>query len=275
MTVQTLLKTLREALSPYDAQIIAESLLKCSHTELILRSGEKLSDEIVREAMRMKERREQGEPIQYITGEWRFFGRDYVVGEGVLIPRDDTEVLVAESLRLIPENTPMKVLDLCAGSGIIAITIKKERPLCEVFAVEKSDRAFSYLTQNTQKHHADVNCILSDLNDCVVEFPDGSLDLIVSNPPYIKTADLPALQREVQFEPKLALDGGSSGYDFYESIIALYTDKLRQGGYFAFEIGEDQSGYIAELLTNAGFGDIHLYKDIGNIPRAITAKKIF
>lgn len=273
MTVKALLNTLRRSLSPYDAQLILESLLDCTRTDLILRADEELSDEIVSQAVNMKEQRDRGEPIQYLIGKWGFFGREYIVGKGVLIPRDDTEVLVAECLRLIPEDKPMKALDLCAGSGIIAITVKKERPLCTVFAVEKSDQAFSYLLQNIEKHQADVSCILSDLKDCADSFSDGSLDLIVSNPPYIRSSDLPTLQKEVQFEPLLALDGGESGYDFYENIISLYQRKLRRGGYFAFEIGEDQSGYIAKLLTNAGFEDIHLYNDIQNIPRAITAKK--
>ncbi len=271
MTVRQLSKLLKDALSPLDAQAILQTLLGCSHTQLILCADEELSDEIISKALSMKERREQGEPIQYITGTWSFLGRDYLVGKGVLIPRDDTEVLVTQSLRLIPEDRKMTILDLCAGTGIIAVTIKKERPLCEVFAVEKGEEAFSYLTRNVRKHDVEVRCILSDLKDCVKEFPDGSLDMIVSNPPYIKKEDLPSLQREVQYEPALALDGGESGYDFYESIIALYQNKLKKGGYLAFEIGEGQSEYITSLLTDAGFDAIHIYNDIQNIPRAITA----
>lgn len=274
MTVRLLNKLLSDALSPFDAQAILETLLGCDHTQLILRADEALSDEIILKALSMKDRREQGEPIQYITGTWTFMGRDYEVGEGVLIPRDDTEVLVRESLKLIPKDQECNILDLCSGTGIIAVTIKKERPLCRVSAVEKSERAFSYLQKNSEKHHAEIRCILSDLKDCADDFSDGSLDLIVSNPPYIRTEDLSTLQKEVQFEPALALDGGASGYDFYESIIALYRGKLKAGGYFAFEIGEGQSEYVTQLLQNAGFADIHITNDIQNIPRAITGKKM-
>lgn len=275
MTVRQLSKLLKDSLSPLDAQAILQTLLVCDHTQLILRSDEEISDEIVSKALSMKERREQGEPIQYITGSWSFMGREYAVGEGVLIPRDDTEVLVRESLQLIPTDRAMNILDLCAGTGVIAITLKKERPLCGVSAVEKSEQAFSYLIKNTDKNRADIRCILSDLKECTEEFGNGSLDLIVSNPPYIKTAELPSLQREVQFEPALALDGGVSGYDFYESIISLYADKLKSGGHFAFEIGEGQGEYIAILLQNAGFDNISIANDIQNIPRAITAAKMF
>ena len=274
MTVRQLNKLLSDALSPFDAQMILETLLGCDHTQLILRADEALSDEIILKALSMKDRREQGEPIQYITGTWTFMGREYAVGKGVLIPRDDTEVLVRESLKLIPENRAMEILDLCAGTGIIAVTIKKERPLCRVSAVEKSERAFSYLQKNAEKHHAEIRCILSDLKDCAGEFPDGSLDWIVSNPPYIKTEDLPSLQKEVQFEPKLALDGGASGYDFYEMILSLYAEKVKAGGFFAFEIGEGQSEYITQLFKDKGFDNIRIADDIQNIPRAITAKKI-
>ena len=136
MTVRQQNKLLTDALSLFDAQAILETLLGCNHTQLILRADEELAQDSVTAAMRMKQRRKQREPIQYITGSWTFMGREYIVGEGVLIPRDDTEVLVRESLKLIPEDEECNILDLCAGSGIIAVTIKKERPLCCVSAVE-------------------------------------------------------------------------------------------------------------------------------------------
>lgn len=273
MTVKQLSKLLTDALSPFDAQAILETLLGYDHAQMILNADRELPSSAVTQAMEMKKRREQGEPIQYIIGKWSFLGREYTVGDGALIPRDDTEVLVRESLRLIPTKQAARVLDLCAGTGIIAITIKEERPLSEVFAVEKSEKAFAYLTQNVRSNNADVMCILSDLKDCIDRFSNGSLDMIISNPPYIKSSDLPALQREVQYEPPLALDGGASGYDFYECIIPLYKGKIRKGGVIAFEIGEGQSEYIAALLRDEGFEDIRLYDDIQSIPRAVTARK--
>lgn len=273
MTVRTLTKALERTLSPYDARIILETLLSCSHTQLVLRCEEEVSDHIAETAFAMQKRRESGEPIQYITGVWRFFGREYLVGKGVLIPRDDTEVVVGESLKLIPTGQKLSVLDLCAGCGIIGITIKKERPHTQVTAVEKSEEAFSYLQKNAEKNAADIRLILSDLCDCRDEFEDGSLDLIVSNPPYIKRRELCSLQREVQFEPSLALDGGESGFDFYEKIIRLYAKKLKKGGFFAFEIGEDQSERLSSLLKDAGFAKIRVFSDIQSLPRAVTARK--
>ena len=273
MTVRQLNDLLKTSLSPFDAQNILEHLLCCTRSQLVLRYDEELSDDIVSSALSMKKRREQGEPIQYILGFWSFMGREFEVTKGVLIPRDDTEVVVCASLALILKDEEKKILDLCAGSGIIAVTIKKERPLCRVSAVEKSETAYACLRKNAEKNEADIGCILSDLSDCADRFEDESLDLIVSNPPYIKTAELKTLQREVQFEPMMALDGGASGFDFYEKIIALYTKKLKIGGIFAFEIGEGQKEVVSALLKDAGFRDIRAYPDIQNIPRAITAVK--
>ena len=274
MTVRALGKELRAELSPFESENILMTVLGFSRTDLIIRADEEVDDDALTRIKDIKERRKTGEPLQYLLREWSFLGRVYEVGEGVLIPRDDTEVVVSEALSLIPKDQRMNILDLCSGSGIIAVTLKKERPLCRLTAVEKSEEAYAYLLKNTQRNDADIDCILSDLSDCAEKFSDGSLDLIVSNPPYIKTSDLPTLQREVLFEPMMALDGGESGYEFYEKIVSLYPKKLRKGGHLAFEIGEGQSGYISSLLTNAGFEDIRVSDDIQGIPRAIIAKKI-
>ena len=247
------------------------AVLDCSRTELILRDDE-ISEEESEKAIAMAQQRAAGKPIQYVIGSWSFMGREYKVGEGVLIPRDDTEVLVGEALasaRSIPDPV---IVDLCAGSGIIAVTLAKELPDAAVYAVEKSENAFSYLTENITLHQAKVKAICTDLADCVDDFEDGSLDMIVSNPPYIRSDEIDDLQKEVQYEPRLALDGGESGYDFYESILSLWTKKLKQGGCIAFEIGEGQYARIADLLTSAGYTDIHGTPDIQGIIRAVTAR---
>ena len=254
-----------------DAKEILCAVLACDRTQLLLRE-EEIPDSLCEKAIAMAHRRAGGEPIQYILGSWSFMGRDYKVGEGVLIPRDDTEVVVTQALKLC-ERTPDPVIaDLCAGSGIIAVTLAKELPNATVYAVEKSDTAFSYLTENIALNHAKVNAIHADLQDCVSEFSDGSLDMIVSNPPYIRSAEIADLQQEVQYEPRLALDGGEDGYDFYKMILTLWTPKLKDGGSIAFEIGEGQFDAIAEMLKNAGYADISGTPDIQNITRAITAR---
>lgn len=255
-----------------DAKEILCAVLECNRTELILRQ-ENIPDPLCEKAIAMAHRRAGGEPIQYILGSWSFMGRDYKVGEGVLIPRDDTEVVVTQALKLCERTPDPVIIDLCAGSGIIAVTLAKELPNATVYAVEKSDTAFSYLTENIALNHAKVNAIHADLQDCVSEFSDGSLDMIVSNPPYIRSAEIANLQQEVQYEPRLALDGGKDGYDFYKMILTLWTPKLKDGGAIAFEIGEGQFDAIAEMLKNAGYADISGTPDIQNITRTITAKK--
>lgn len=255
-----------------DAKEILCAVLACDRAQLLLRE-EEIPDPLCEKAIAMAYRRAGGEPIQYILGSWSFMGRDYKVGEGVLIPRDDTEVVVTEALKLCERTPDPVIVDLCAGSGIIAVTLAKELPNATVYAVEKSDSAFSYLTENIALNHAKVNAIHADLQDCVNDFEDGSLDMIVSNPPYIRSAEIADLQQEVQYEPRLALDGGKDGYDFYKMILTLWTPKLKDGGSIAFEIGEGQFDAIAEMLKNAGYADISGTPDIQNITRAITAKK--
>lgn len=254
-----------------DTREILCAVLNCSRTELLSRDQE-ISEEGSEKAITMARRRANGEPIQYVLGTWSFMGRGYKVGEGVLIPRDDTEVVVNEALRLARPFPCPSVVDLCAGSGIIAITLYKELKNATVCAVEKSGEAFAYLEENARMNRANVNLIHADLADCADAFEDGSLDMIVSNPPYIRRNELATLQSEVQYEPRLALDGGESGYDFYEMILSLWARKLKKGGLIAFEIGEGQFKTIRDLLTENGFTDIVGTPDIQGITRAVTAK---
>jgi release factor glutamine methyltransferase len=169
------------------------------------------------------------------------------------------------------KNDSPAILDLCSGSGIIAVTLKKHFQNAKVTAVEKSDIAYSFLTKNCDQNDADINCINGDLYDVHADFADNSLDLIVSNPPYIITDETKTLQSEVQKEPVLALDGGKDGYDFYRGIIKLYAKKLKNGGIIAFEIGEGQYEYIKELLENSGFSSVAPHLDLGSTIRCVTA----
>lgn len=255
-----------------DTTEILCAALNCTRTELILRDGE-VSEEEAENAVAMARRRAKGEPLQYVLGSWSFMGRIYKVGEGVLIPRDDTEVVVREALSMAKSIPRPVIADLCSGSGIIAVTLAKELG-ATVFAVEKSEAAFRYLKENIALHRAEVKAILSDLADCTGAFEDGSLDMIVSNPPYIRSDEIAGLQREVQYEPRLALDGGKDGCDFYQTIIRLWTKKLKPGGCIAFEIGEGQYDQIAGLLTAAGYTEIQGTPDIQGITRAVTAKRL-
>ena len=214
------------------------------------------------------EKRVNGTPLQYILGKWEFYGREFFVGEGVLIPRPDTEILVEETLKILTPN--MQVADLCSGSGCIAITLEKEIKDLKVYALEKSEKAFSFLEKNIALNKSAVNPILCD----VLDYNNlNSLDCIVSNPPYIQSSVVPTLSKEVQNEPKMALDGGEDGLFFYREIISRWKDKLKSGGHILFEIGYDQATAVNEILAQNGFFDIQVVKDYSQNDRVIKAVK--
>ncbi len=255
----------------FDTIYLFEYVFDMSRTDVIIHCDDEVSDNDFDKLCDCIKRRENGEPHQYITNSAYFMGNTYFVKEGVLIPRDDTEVVVNSCIEYLNKNKCENILDLCSGSGIIAITLKKLFENVAVYAVEKSELAFPVLTKNCELNNAQIEAIHADLYDCADEFTDGFFDLIVSNPPYIISDEISTLQREVQFEPTLALDGGIDGYDFYKGIIKEYSKKLKKGGMLAFEIGEGQFDYISELLTHAGFCNIKGYLDLGNTTRAVSA----
>ncbi|MBQ1977190.1 MAG: peptide chain release factor N(5)-glutamine methyltransferase, partial [Ruminococcus sp.] len=221
----------------------------------------------------MCQRRAKVEPLQYITGCWEFYGRKYYVGEGVLIPRDDTEVVLRSTfpfLDKLKEKKDVKILDLCSGSGILAITLKLLYPKAQVTAVEISDSAVEYLRRNSKENCADIRIIHDDIFACVDSFEDGEFDMIISNPPYVTPEDMENLQKEVTFEPSLALaGGGEDGCDFYRRIIPLYTPKLRNGGMLAFEYDAQQAFIIKDLMEQKNYSQISIFDDLGGVHRAI------
>lgn len=213
-------------------------------------------------------RRLSGEPLQYILGEWEFYGYKLKVGKGVLIPRDDTEVLLRKSLMFLKDKPNAKVLDLCSGSGALAIAIAKETG-AEVYAVEKSAEALPYLCENITLNKADIAVIAGDVFKCADEFYDGQFDLIVSNPPYVITDEIKTLQKEISFEPKLALDGGNDGLRFYRAITRDFKTKLKNGGMLAYEIGENQFEQVKSIMEAENFTETGFELDLGGIKRVV------
>ncbi len=213
-------------------------------------------------------RRLSGEPLQYLLGEWEFYGIKLKVGNGVLIPRDDTEVLLRDCLYFLKSIEKPRVLDLCTGSGALAIAIEKNTD-SEVIAVEKSADALPYLCENISLNESKVSVVADDVFDCADEFPDGYFDLILSNPPYVKSAEIETLQKEIAFEPKMALDGGEDGLEFYRFITKVWKTKLKKGGRLAFELGEGQFDAVKTMLEAENFGEIGGSLDLGGIQRTI------
>ncbi len=214
------------------------------------------------------ERLIKGEPIQYIIGKQEFMGIDLIVTNDVLIPQPDTEILVEETIKVAKQYDKPKILDLCTGSGAIAIAIKKCIPEAEIVASDLSSKALRIANNNDRTKK--IRFILSDLFENINE----KFDIIVSNPPYIKTEEIKTLSKEVQNEPLMALDGGQDGLYFYEKIIKQANSYLNQNSYLCLEIGENQKNEIIKKIQyNGKYTNIQTYKDLGGNDRVITCKK--
>ena len=220
---------------------------------------------------RLCARRAAREPLQYILGEQPFFGRPFRVTPAVLIPRPETELLCELALERVRGQASPAVLDLCCGSGCIGVTMALERPDARVTAVDISPEALAVARANADSLGARVTFAQGDLFAAV----EGQrFDLILSNPPYIPTADLApeALQAEVQREPRLALDGGADGLNLYRRIAAEAPAHLADGGLLLMELGIGEAVAVGELCRGAGLTDVRVHPDLNGIPRVLEAR---
>lgn len=217
----------------------------------------------------------EGYPLQYILGEWEFYGRRFIIGEGVLIPRQDTEVLIETAITLIKDKKSPRMLDLCSGSGCIAVTLAKEVLGSEVYAVELSDDAFSYLKQNVALHDCkNLFAIKGDVFKQELISGLGQFDLIVSNPPYISESEKCNLQPELSYEPEIALFCENNGLKFYEHIAKFWKASLKSKGSFVFEIGNNQAGEVRDILLGEGFEKIQIRRDLNDLNRVIVGTRV-
>lgn len=254
--------------SKFEAQSLLQKAFSLDRVGFIMHKTDKADENCSHNFLKFIEKRISGEPLQYILGEWSFMGFDFKVGRGVLIPRDDTEVVVNLCIDFLENRTDKKTVDLCSGSGAIAVALDKISG-AEVTAVEIDETAFSYLETNVKENNSSVKPVMADALEICETFADGELDLIVSNPPYIKSSDIETLQKEVRLEPRLALDGGEDGCDFYREIVSRWSRKLKKGGALAFELGENQADAVKALMTDKGFSDFKILLDFGGVQRAI------
>ena len=272
------LQCLENASPAFEAECLCEDILHISQTQRMI-SPDTVPDEGDRERfLDAVRRRKNGYPLQYILGRWEFCGFPFKVGEGVLIPRPDTETLVEAVYSRMKNRCSKRIADLCSGSGAIAVSLKKLLPSAEVFAVELSGDAMPYLTENCRMNEADVKIIRGDVCDgrILQNFSDPDspgdfipLDCIVSNPPYITDRDMKTLQKEVTYEPEMALRGGTDGLSFYRIITLLWKDLLSDNGIIAFECGYDQADSVAEIMSQAGFSNIDTVCDRAGIRRVV------
>lgn len=257
----------------FDAVCIFQDILKEKNP--LFKPDEEVIDSHIAKIYDNIQSRCMGKPLQYILGEWDFWKYTFKVGEGVLIPRPDTETLIENILDICKKHNikSPKILDLCSGSGCIAITLSKEINNSEVYAVEKSDMAFEYLQKNISFNNAEVKAVKADV--FISENADKfrNFDIIVSNPPYLTAEEMQNLQKEVQAEPETALFGGNDGLDFYRAITEIWSSSLKKGGYICYEIGDNQHNSVADILKTHNFININFTEDTGGIIRTVTAEK--
>lgn len=278
MTVQEAVRASRSALSAagmenadFDARQLTAAALHISCGRLPLCLREEIPPPALKKLGCMTSERLAGRPLQYILGEWEFYGLPFAVGEGVLIPRPETELLVDTGLEFLRRVPHGEVIDLCSGSGCVAVAVAKHAPDARVTALELYPEAYAFTVRNIGQNSCyTVQAEQGDLFDG----PGGrKADLILSNPPYIRTGDLTTLQTEVGREPQTALDGGEDGLRFYRAIAALWSGALRPGGCLAVEVGHDQAALVAGLFAAAGLGGVEVRRDLSGIERVVLARK--
>ncbi len=254
-----------------DARILLEAVFSVGRTQFYLhperiplpRQAKRFSDMVEKRCARI--------PLQYITGKQNFMGFSFDVTPAVLIPRLDTEIL-AETVLTWIGGRKAEVLDLCTGSGCIAVSIAKLAKNARVTATDISTEALETAKKNSRQNGTDIRFLQGDL---FTPFCGGErFDAIISNPPYIPSAELAELEPEVRdWEPALALDGSADGLAFYRRIVREAPAYLKDGGLLAFEIGYEQGKAVSELMRQAGFGGVCVQKDLAGLDRVVTGEK--
>ena len=250
-----------------DAWYLLQMVCRIERSYYYVHGEEDITQDAQKEYEIAVQKRAEHIPLQYIIGEQEFMGLRFKVNSNVLIPRQDTETLVEQVLKIVKPG--MKVLDLCTGSGCVLISVLKNAPELTGVGSDISKTALLVAKENAKMHEVDADWIRSDLFDNITE----TFDVIMANPPYILTGEILSLMPEVRdFEPENALDGGADGLDFYRKIAGQVKDYLNPGGYVYMEIGYDQGEAVSELMRNSGFTEVEVIKDLAQNDRVVKGK---
>ncbi len=250
-----------------DASLILSYVTGREPLDLRLDTTTLLSEDLMQQFQQLAAQRLTRRPLQYLLGRQSFLGRDFFVNESVLIPRPETELLAEKANQALKHlSGHPAALDLCCGSGVLAVSMALDVPNSAVTAVDLSADALAVAMHNAEQLHADVHFLQGDLFSPV---QDMRFDVIVSNPPYIPSEECRTLQAEVMQEPMLALDGGKDGLDFYRRIAHEAADHLLPGGALLLEVGDGEANKVAAML--AGY-TVQIHEDYQHIPRMIEAK---
>ncbi len=252
------------------SKLLICTIINKSKEYLLIHDKEELAEDKILEIKNNLDKIIKGYPIQYITGKQEFMGLDFLVNENVLIPQPDTEILAEEVINISKTIEKPKILDLCTGSGAIAVALKKYIKNANIIASDISSKALEVAKVNAKNNDAKIQFIRSDLFNNI----DNKFDIIVSNPPYIKTEVINELSLEVQNEPHIALNGGQDGLDFYRNIVNNSYKYLECDGYLALEIGYDQKQEVVEIIENShNYKEIYSKKDLAGNDRIVICKR--
>ncbi len=250
-----------------EAFYIIEAVMNLSRPMFFLKKRDEVSEQDVKSCLAIAQKRKEHMPLQYILGTQEFMGLSFKVTPDVLIPRQDTEGLVEEVLKQVKPG--MKVLDMCTGSGCIAVSVAKFVPNIQVSAADISPKALEVARENAAKNQVQINFIESDMFTEIRE----KYDMIISNPPYIKSQVVTTLMPEVRdYEPHLALDGKEDGLFFYRKLASESGNFLTPGGMLCLEIGYDQGVEVAQLLKQQGFTQVRVEQDLCGLDRNVYGK---
>ena len=256
-----------------ETQMMIAKVIEKDRLYIMLNLEEDIDESKVEIIKIMIDKRKSSYPLQYILGEREFWGMDFKVSEGVLIPRQDTEILIEETLKKLKDNkhkSNLKGFEIGVGSGIISITLLKEIETLTMIGVDINDKAIELTKANALKHEvSDRLCILnSNLFEKINK--ENQFDFIISNPPYIETKVIDSLQEDIkQHEPKLALDGGEDGLDFYRAIIEQSKSYISPEGFIAFEIGYNQAEAVKKIFVENGYPNVTIAKDLAGFDRVV------
>ena len=253
------------------AKMLLSEILEMKKEYLLIHEEEIMDVPDINTFFEKIDRLVNNEPIQYILNRQDFMGLNLYVDNNVLIPQPDTEILVEEVIEIAKDREEgLKILDMCTGSGAIAISLARYIKESKVYATDISEAALEIAKDNALKNITDITFVKSDVFDKVEE---KEFDIIVSNPPYIESDVIKTLSKEVQNEPHIALDGGTDGLYFYRKISKEAISYLKDGGYIAFEIGYNQREQVEKLLRENGYKNIYSKKDLGGNDRVVIGQK--
>lgn len=276
MTLRQLYSDSTGTLDSVDVKTIIMQVLDIDGTRFVLDMDKELPPEKKELLEKCLKRRTAGEPVAYITGQRGFYENVFKVSEATLIPRADTEILVEDAIRELQSKDEVRILDLCCGTGCIGISVAKAlaRTLRKVYLTlsDLSEDALEVCRENVKTIVQEGNIIVKTLHsDLFQDIKEKSFDVILSNPPYIRTDVIPTLEKQVRFEPRMALDGGEDGLDFVREIAEQAKNHLVPGGLLEMEIGYDQGPSASDILKAEGYREISVIRDLENLDRVVKA----